>query len=116
MRKPTKTDIRLVTLIRELKKLSHSKKVSIWKAVAYELERPTRRRREVNIWKINKYTEDNETIIVPGKVLGDGELDHKVNIAAFQFSEGAKAKVGNHMLIEELMQKNPKGSKVRIMS
>ncbi len=115
MRKLTKTDQRLISLIRKLKKLSNSKKVNIWKAVAEELEKPTRKRREVNIWKINKYTEDSETIIVPGKVLGNGELDHKVNIAAFQFSEGAKAKIANHMLIEELMEKNPKGSKVRII-
>jgi len=110
-----KTNQNLVQLIRELKKLSNKEKVNIWKRVAKELERPTRKQREVNIWKINKVTKDNDTIIVPGKVLGEGELDHKVSVAAYQFSEGAKAKISNNMLIEELMQKNPKGSKVRII-
>ncbi len=110
-----KTNLNLIRLIRDLKKLSNKEKVSIWKSVAKNLERPTRKMRKVNMWRINKVTKENETIIVPGKVLGYGELDHKVNIAAYQFSEGAKGKVDNFMLIEELMQKNPKGSKVRII-
>ena len=79
------------------------------------MEGPTRRMRQVNVWKINKFTKDNDTIIVPGKVLGYGELNHKGNVAAYQFSEGAKSKIGNFMLIEELMEKNPKGSNVRII-
>lgn len=110
-----KTNPNLVRLIRELKKLSSKQKTKIWKAVAQELEKPTRKMREVNLWKINKVTKGNETIVVPGKVLGSGELDHKVNIAAYQFSEGAKTKLDNFMLIEELMQKNPKGSNIRIV-
>lgn len=110
-----KTNQNLIKLIRELKKLSNKEKVQIWKRVAEELERPTRKIRQVNVWKINKVTKKDETIIVPGKVLGDGDLDHEVNVAAYQFSEGAKAKISNNMLIEELMEKNPKGSKVRII-
>ena len=115
MKKLTKTNQKLVNLIRQLKKLSNKENVMIWKRIANELERPTRSMRKVNVWKLNKITKDNETVIVPGKVLGEGELDHKINVAAYQFSEGSKAKIGNFMLIEELMEKNPKGSKVRII-
>ena len=115
MKKLTKTNQNLIRLIRELKKLGNKEKVNIWKAVAKNLERPTRQMRKVNIWRINKITKNNDTIVVPGKVLGDGELDHKINVAAYQFSEGAKNKLNNFMLIEELMEKNPKGSKVRII-
>ena len=110
-----KTNPRLINLIRELKKLSNKEKAKVWKAVARNLEKPTRKMRQVNVWKINKFTKENDTIVVPGKVLGYGELNHKVNVAAYQFSEGAKAKISNNMLIEELMLKNPKGSKVRII-
>jgi len=56
----------LVELIKELKKHSIEKKVKIWKAVAVELEKPTRIRRVVNLNKINKLSKENETIIVPG--------------------------------------------------
>ncbi len=110
-----KTNPNLIKLIRDLKKLSNKQDVNIWKAVAKELAKSTRRMRKVNVWKIDKVTKENDTIIVPGKVLGDGELNHKVNVAAYQFSDGAKAKISNNMLIEELMEKNPKGSKVRII-
>jgi large subunit ribosomal protein L18e len=30
---------------------------------------------------------------VPGKVLGGGEMDHKITISAFRFSESAKSKL-----------------------
>lgn len=110
-----KTTPRLIKLVRELKKLSREKKVNIWRRIACDLDRSTRRMREVNIEKINRVTKEGETIIVPGKVLGEGEIKHKINVAAYKFSESAKDKLKNYMLIEELMEKNPKGSKVRII-
>ena len=105
----------LKTLIRELKQLSREQNVNIWKRVAEDLSKSTRQRRVVNLSRINTYTKANETVIVPGKVLASGELDHKVEIAAFQFSEAAKKKVKTLMKIQELMKKNPKGKKVRII-
>ena len=109
-----KTNPRLLKLIRELKKLSREQKVKIWKRVADDLGKSTRRRREVNIRRINRATKEDETVVVPGKVLGTGEINHKVNVAAYEFSESAKDKLGG-ISIEELMEKNPKGSKVRII-
>ena len=109
-----KTNPRLEKLIRSLKKLSRVQKVKIWKRIAEDLDKSTRRMREVNVESIDRVTKDGETIIVPGKVLGEGEIKHKVNVAAYQFSEGAKKKLDT-MSIEELMEKNPKGSKVRII-
>jgi len=108
----------LAGLIQELKKLSIEKKVKLWKRIATDLEKPTRNRRIVNICKINKYAKPNETVIVPGKVLGVGELDRKISIAAYNFSEEALGKIkakGEALTIQELMQKNPKASKVRII-
>ncbi|MCD4740414.1 uL15 family ribosomal protein [archaeon] len=48
---------------------------------------------QVNLWKISKNTQKGDTILVLGKVLGDGNLDHPVNIAAESFSESAKKKI-----------------------
>lgn len=110
-----KTTPRLIKLTRELKRLGREKKAKIWRRIADELDKSTRRMREVNIEKINRVTKEGETIIVPGKVLGEGEIKHKINVAAYKFSESAKSKLKNYMLIEELMEKNPKGSKVRII-
>ena len=108
----------LVALIKLLKKASFENKVNIWKTIALELERSTRQRREVNLDRINRVCDENETIIVPGKVLATGELDKKVTVAAFRFSEAALGKInkkGKAISIEELLKINPKGSKVRII-
>lgn len=113
--KTRKTDEDLLKLIRTLKKTSNSEKVNIWKAIANNLEKPTRKQAAVNLYKINKYAKDNETIVVPGKVLGVGEISKNINIAAYRFSESANNKLKNKMSIQELMRKNPKGNKTRIV-
>lgn len=116
MVKPTgPTNPMLIKVIRELKRTSVKQKVNIWKRVAQDLEKPTRQRREVNLITLNKYTKPKETVIIPGKVLSDGELDHEVTVAAWKFSEGAKKKLKNAITIPELLKKNPKGKDVRII-
>jgi len=106
----------LISLIRTLKKLSNKENVKIWKRIASDLSRSTRTRRKVNIYKIDKYTKEDETAIVPGKVLSMGDLTKNITIAAYQFSEAAKTKLkDNAITIEELIEKNPKGKKLRII-
>ena len=53
------------------------------------LSRPKRRRVNVNMYKINKFSKDGENLIIPGKVLSVGRLDHKVRISAVNYSEKA---------------------------
>ncbi len=109
-------NLELKLLIRKLKKLSNKENVKIWKRIASDLEKPTRKRRKVNIYKINKYTREGETAIIPGKVLSLGSLNKKITIAAYQFSEAAKEKLKNNAVtIEQLITKNPKGKKLRII-
>jgi len=108
----------LATLIEELKKLSREHDAKLWKRIAKELEKPTRQRRVVNIYKIDQHTTKNETVIVPGKVLGVGDLSHSVTVAALSFSAEAEQKIttkGTAMTIQELMKKNPKGNNVKII-
>lgn len=109
------TNVYLRKLIRRLKKT----KVPIWMRIAEELEKPRRKRREVNLSKINKYTKEGDIVVVPGKVLGYGFLDHKVIVSAWRFSEKAKEKIieigGEAISIEELLERNPKGSNVKII-
>ena len=90
-----------------------------WKRIAEDLRRPTRERRTVNVYKIEKFARDGETIIVPGKVLSVGELTKKVNVAALTFSEEAKKKIenakGKALSLPELLKSNPEGKQVRIL-
>ena len=114
--KTKKTDQELIKLIRELKKQSNKQNVEIWKAVASILQKPTRKRINVNLYKINKYSRDNETVVVPGKVLGVGDIKKNITIAAYRYSESAQNKIKNKMSIQEEIKKNPNGNKVRIIT
>jgi large subunit ribosomal protein L18e len=109
----------LVKTISELKKKSIEEQKGIWKAIAKYLEAPARNAHVVNLTKIARYSKENDIIIVPGKVLGGGDLQHKVTIAAFRFSEHAREKIekqnGNIISFEELMQKNSKGTGIKII-
>jgi large subunit ribosomal protein L18e len=63
----------------------------LWKKVHYEVAVPSRIRSTVNLYKINKLTKDGDNVIVPGKVLSVGAMDHKVNIAAISYSSAARS-------------------------
>ena len=112
------SDPNVASLIVELRKASKGN-APIWRSISKKLQKPRRARPQVNISRINRYSENNEFVLVPGKVLGSGELDHPVNVAALAFSDGARSKIlaaeGRVLTISELVSENPKGSKVRIL-
>jgi large subunit ribosomal protein L18e len=109
----------MVALIAQLRKESASQKAGLWTRIAEDLELPTRKRRVVNLSRLNRFTKANETVIVPGKVLGSGLLEHSIVVAAFAFSDGAKERIeqakGKCITIIELLKQNPKGKDVRII-
>lgn len=113
------TNPQLQKLIVDLKKKAQVDSTPLWKRIAFDLERPTRSRRVVNLSRLNRFTHDDEVIIVPGKVLGSGLIDHKITVAAFDFSDGAVEKLKklncDVLSIEELLAKNPKASGIRII-
>jgi len=110
-----KTNPELEKIIKELKILSIKNQSKIWKKVATELEKPTRKRRHINLYEIEKLTKDGDTIIVPGKVLGTGELKKQIKIAAWDFSEQAQAKIKNPLTIQNIIKENPKGRNIKII-
>ena len=108
----------LIALIRAMKRKSHECGVRLWRDLADRLSR-SRRRKTVNVSRLNRCTKEQETVAVPGKVLGAGRMDHPINVAAFAFSELARLKVlkakGKCYSIHTLMEKNPNGTDVRII-
>ncbi len=113
------TNPELIKTVRDLKKEAHRNKAKIWRDVADFLSRSRSRRVAVNISRLNRYTKGGDTVVVPGKVLGAGNLDHAVNVAAFAFSERAQLKIlkakGKWLSISKLVEENPKGSGVKII-
>lgn len=101
---------KLVILLKKQKK-------PIWITLANLLVRPKRKAVSVNILKINKLTKANDTVVIPGKILSEGTLNHNLTIAAFKFSASAKQALSKSKLItiEELLKQNPQGKGVKII-
>jgi len=119
MRQVKSQNPELLNLIRLLRKAARENNATIWRDVAERLSSSRRSRVAVNLSRLNRYTMEKETLIVPGKVLGAGKLEHPITIAGFAFSEQAQSKIlkakGKVLAISELLKDNPKGGNVRIM-
>jgi len=119
MKRTGPTNIYLRRLIRYLRKMYREHGAPIWRTVSEKLDVPRRQRISVNLSRINRFTEEGDVVVVPGKVLGDGALDHKVVVAAWSFSKQAKEKIesvgGRAIPIEKLVEENPKGTNVKIL-
>jgi len=109
----------LKELIDDLKKKSLEKQNNFLKDIVKKLNKSRRQRIEVNLAHIERHTKKGETILVPGVVLGYGELSKPITISAWKFSKPAKQKIerskSKAISIEDLIKKNPRGTKVKIL-
>ncbi|MFW9928767.1 MAG: 50S ribosomal protein L18e [Candidatus Thorarchaeota archaeon] len=100
-------------------RILESSEAPIWKKVAYDISTPKRSQVKINVDQLDKITNNNDIICVPGKVLGMGVIKKKVTIAALNFSQNAKSKIhaagGETLSIYSLKEKHPKGSGVKIV-
>lgn len=89
----------------------------IWDVLASELNRPTRARRKVNLIRLEKNCKAKEIIVVPGSVLGEGEITKALSVFALKFSKQAEDKIkksgGSCFGINDLLEQQPK--KLRII-
>lgn len=119
MRQVKSQNPELLKLIRSLRKKANENNAAIWRDVADCLSTSKRKRTAVNLSRLNRYTKEKDTVVVPGKVLGAGRLEHQLTVAAFVFSDEARSKItqakGKCLPILELLEDNPKGSNIRIM-
>ncbi len=94
-------------------------KAPIWQSLEEMLDRSASGRVEVNLSRISKHTRSGSVVVVPGKVLGSGAIDHKITLCGFSLSRAAAKKIvdagGKIMGIREFIEKFPEGSKVTII-
>lgn len=119
MRQVKSQNPELLKLIRSLRKKAKENDAAIWRDVADRLSASKRQRTAVNLSRLNRHTKQKEAVVIPGKVLGSGKLEHPLVVAAFAFSDEARQKIvqakGKCLTISELVESIPKGSNVRIM-
>lgn len=109
---------RMLELIQALRQASNEHDAAIWRRIADDLDKPTRQRREVNIYHLERNCGDGDTVVVPGKVLGTGDLSTELTVAAYDFSASAEEKIQEHgeaISLHALLEQNPSGDEVRII-
>jgi|TARA_B100001971_G_scaffold197119_1_gene205525 large subunit ribosomal protein L18e len=108
-----KTSKELVETIINLKK--HDK----WLDVARILSGSRKNMVNFNLEKINNKTNEGEIVIIPGKVLSQGEINKKIKIIAFGFSEKAKEKLSKSKIefssINKEIKINPTAKGIKIL-
>jgi large subunit ribosomal protein L18e len=106
-------------IIKMLRKASRTNNADIWRTLSESLSAPTRKSVSINLGKIEKLTEKDDFVAIPGKVLGFGNLSKKVDIAALSFSQAARQKIaqagGRAVSLEALLNLNPRGKKIKIL-
>ncbi|MCL4381913.1 50S ribosomal protein L18e [Candidatus Marsarchaeota archaeon] len=102
------------------KGIEEEPKSKLWRKLYKETATTSRTRNEVNIFKINKCSANEDRVIVPGKILGEGKMDHPVTITAMEFTkkglqelQKANCKIIN---INELYADMKSSKKVKIIT
>ena len=90
-----------------------------WVGIAKILSSPRKNKVQVNLEKIEKQTKEGDVIVIPGKVLGEGEISKKIKIVAIDFSDKARKKLKNKnceiMSILGEINKNPKAQEIKVL-
>jgi large subunit ribosomal protein L18e len=99
--------------------LSEARKHKFWLPLAKIISGPTRRHSALNLDEINKQVNVGEIAVVPGKVLGVGEITKKIKICALSFSSSALDKLKkskmDYSLLNEEIKKNHEAKGVKIL-
>ena len=102
-----------------VKTIINAKKKEKWLEVAMILSSPRINKININLGKIDEEGKSGEIIVVPGKVLSQGEMNKKIKVVALGFSEKAREKIlkagGETSSIIEEIKKNPEAKGVKIL-
>ena len=106
-------------MAKELKQASTKNDAPIWLKLAKLALKTSSSKRVVNLTKINDVTKEGEVIVIPGKILGTGNVSHKITLSSFSISNSAAKKIiesgGNIISFKEMIEKFPTGKGVRII-
>ncbi len=96
-----------------LEKAAHGNEAPIWSKIIKMARGSISADRVVNIKKIAEHTNEGDSVIVPGKVLGVGDIPHKITLYSFSISEPA-AKIitkagGSVKPVEDAVKNHPTG-------
>ncbi|MEK6741925.1 MAG: 50S ribosomal protein L18e, partial [Nanoarchaeota archaeon] len=96
-----------------------AKKKVKWLEVASILSSPRRESIDLNLGQIDFLAKEGDVVVIPGKVLSQGEIKKKIRVVAYKFSEKAKEKLLKEKIqissIMDEIKKNPEAKGVRVL-
>jgi len=106
-------------MAKDLKKASTKNDAPIWAKLAEYALKPSIARRDINLNRIAQLTKENDTVVFPGKVLGTGNIPHKITLCSFSISNSAANKIidngGKLISYRDLIEQNPTGKGVVLL-
>ena len=109
----------VIQMAKDLKKASKTNEAPIWAKLAEYALKPSIARRDINLNRIGQLTKENDTIVFPGKVLGTGNISHKITLCSFSISNSAASKItengGKLITYSDLIKQNPTGKGVVLL-
>ena len=109
----------VLRMAKDLKKASTENDAPIWAKLAEYALKPSSARRDINIYRIGQLTKENDTVVFPGKVLGVGDIPHKITLYSFSISSTAASKIlkkgGSIINHTEMVRQNPTGKGVVLL-
>jgi len=113
------TNQMVIRMAKDLKKASVKNDAPIWAKLAEYALKPSIARRDINLNRIGQLTKENDTVVFPGKVLGTGNVSHKITLCSFSISNSAANKIlengGKLINYSDLIEQNPTGKGVVLL-
>ena len=114
-----KTNQVLIDTISQLKAKSRETGSALWRDVALRLSRSRSNWAQPNLSRMTRYAPEGAIIVVPGKLLGSGEVSGSPTVAAYSVSSSTRDKIeragGKVMNLNEFMDSNPDVKEVFIL-
>ena len=109
----------LVQLVKELKSASKKNEAPIWSKIAKNALKSNSNKKTINLKKIDRLTDDGNAVVISGKILGTGNLSHKVLVSSFSISNSAAKKIkesgGEVLQFSDMIDRFPTGKGVKII-
>ena len=109
----------VIQMAKDLKKASKENDAPIWSKMAKQALKPSSARKTININKVGKVTKENDVVVFPGKVLGTGNISHKITLCSFTISNTAADKIiesgGKLINYKEMVEQYPTGKGVTLL-
>ena len=109
----------VLEMAKELRGASKKNNAPIWLKLSKLALKPSRARRVINLGQLDKFVNDNDIVVVPGKVLGTGNITHKITLCSFSISDSGAKKVtqsgGKVVEFAQLIKDHQTGKGVKII-